>query len=123
MTTTAMIIGEATWTMLCIVRSGRPIVLEYLESLAAPDTRKVTAFLQRTVQSGPLGYSDEKSKKLTDQIFELKPTREVRLLYFFDWTRRMVITHGFTKKRGKTPRTEIDRALELRGAYIEERGS
>jgi hypothetical protein len=79
-----MIIGQATWTMLCIVRNGRPIVLEYLHGLTQTDMRKVTAFLQRTVQSGPLGYSDEKSRKLTDQIFELKPTNEVRLLYFFD---------------------------------------
>lgn len=115
------ILGQGQWTLMCIVRNGHPLAIDYLETLAETDAAKVAAFLQRTTQIGPLRYSDEKSKKLTDQLFELKPTSQVRLLYFFDGPRRIVITHGFTKKRGKTPPREIDRALELRGAYMEER--
>ncbi len=104
-----------------IVRDGRVPALDHIYSLAESERRKVFAFLERTAQAGPLGYSDDRSKKLTDDIFELKPTSEVRLPYFFDGRNRLVITHGFTKKRGRTPATEIRRAVWLRAEYLEHR--
>ncbi len=95
--------------------------VEHIYGLVESERRKVFSFLERAAQTGPLRYSDDRSKKLADDIFELKPTAEVRLPYFFDGRNRLVITHGFTKKRGRTPRTEIRRAESLRAEYLEQR--
>ena len=121
MSTTAEVFFQGNWTILVIVRDGHELAAEHVESLTAADYRKVIAFLARVAQNGPLGYTDEKSKKLTDEIFELKPTNQVRLPYFFDGRHRLVVTHGFTKKRAKTPVKEIRRSQELRASYLEER--
>ncbi len=104
-----------------IVKNGRGLAAEHLETLAPPDYRKVAAFLQRVATTGPLAYGQVKNRKLADQIFELKPTGEVRLPYFFDGPRRLVITHAFTKKQPRTPRNEIERAQTLRAEYLEGR--
>ena len=101
-----------------IVRNGRCLAVEHIESLALPDYKKVVAFLNRVKDNGPLDYSIDKSRKLADDLFELKPTKEVRLPYFFDGRKRLIITHGFTKKRGKTPRVELNLARHLRAEYL-----
>jgi phage-related protein len=101
-----------------IVKGARVPAVEHIYRLAERERRKVFAFLERTAHSGPLGYTEDRSKKLTDHILELKPTSEVRLLYFFDGRNRLVITHGFTKKRGRTPPAEIRRAESLRAEYL-----
>ena len=121
MTTTARVLVSGEWTVLAIVRGDRVPALEHLYSLAKRERDKVFSFLERTARLGPLGYTDERSKKLTNDIFELKPTSEVRLPYFFDGRNRFVITHGFTKKRGRTPPAEIRRAVWLRNEYLEQR--
>lgn len=65
-------------------------------------------------------------KKLTEEIWEFRTRysgRQIRLLAFWDKTkktRRLVIaTHGFQKKSQKTPKKEIERALQLRNQYFE----
>lgn len=104
-----------------IVKNGRELAAEHLETLTLRDYRKVAAFLDRVASHGPLHYGQEKNRKLADEIFELKPTSEVRLPYLFDGRRRIVITHAFTKKQPKTPRREIERAQTLRAEYLEGR--
>ena len=118
MTTTAEVLRQARWTLLVVVKDGRALAVEHLKALAGPELRKVTAFLERTAIVGPLGYPDTRSRKLSEHIFELKPTAQVRLPYFFDGRRRIVMTHAFTKKRQKAPREEIDRAERLRAEYL-----
>lgn len=108
---------QRSWTLLVLVREGRCQTLEYLDTLTQPERRKVIAFLERTAVLGPLGYRDDRNRKLSEHIFELKPTSQVRLAYFFDGPKRLVITHGFTKKSGKTPPAEIARARTLRAEY------
>jgi phage-related protein len=69
-------------------------------------------------------------KKLTDEIWEFRTRykgKQIRLLAFWDkikYTKRLVIaTHGFQKKSYKAPNKEIDRAVELRNLYYEQKDS
>ena len=115
MTTTAEILIQGEWTIMQIVKNGRELAAEHFETLAAQDYRKVAAFLGRVAAIGPLHYGQEKNRKLGDQIFELKPTSEVRLPYFFDGARTIVIT---TPTRRRTESVARDNELtHKRGSH------
>lgn len=65
-------------------------------------------------------------KKLTEEIWEFRTIykgRQIRLLAFWDKTiktgRLVIATHGFQKKSQKTPKKEIERALQLRNQYFD----
>ena len=64
-------------------------------------------------------------KKLTKEIWEFR-TRyrqtQVRLLAFWDSNKKsfIVCSHGFIKKTGKTPKTEIQKAEEFRKKYLKQ---
>lgn len=65
------------------------------------------------------------SEYLTDGIFELREkfsSNIVRVLYFFYYDGKIILTHGFTKKTQKTPRREIDKAKKYKQNYIERNG-
>lgn len=66
-------------------------------------------------------------KKLTGEIWEFRTLHngiKYRLLAF--WDKRdnvntlVVATHGFIKKESKIPKTEINKALEIRKKYFNE---
>lgn len=62
------------------------------------------------------------SKHLEDGIFELRcklGNDITRVLYFFYYDRKIILTNGFIKKTRKTPREEIKLAKSRRAAYIE----
>ena len=67
----------------------------------------------------------QKFRKLKGEIYELKPTRQLRYLGFFYgkeekvWKRDcFIITHGFKKQSQKTPRKEIKRARNCRKRFL-----
>lgn len=65
------------------------------------------------------------SKHLGDGIFELRAkvgTNISRVLYFFYYEGRIVLTHGFVKKTQKTPTREIKKAKEYRRDFLERNG-
>ena len=58
-------------------------------------------------------------------IFELRAkvgTDISRVLYFFYYEGRIVLTHGFIKKTQRTPAGEIETAKKYRRDYIERHG-
>ena len=62
-------------------------------------------------------------KKLTDEIWEFRTRydkHQIRLLAFWDLKLKSLIvcTHGFVKKTQKTPKSEINRAMEIRKKYL-----
>lgn len=62
------------------------------------------------------------SKHLDDGIFELrgKVGSDIsRVLYFFYYGGKIVLTNGFIKKSQKTPTSEIEKAKNYRKNYIE----
>lgn len=65
------------------------------------------------------------SKPLGDGIFELRAkvgTNISRVLYFFYYEGRIILTHGFVKKTQKTPPSEIKKAKECRKDFLERNG-
>ena len=62
------------------------------------------------------------SKHLDGGIFELrgKVGSDIsRVLYFFYYDGKIVLTNGFVKKTQKTPKVEIDRAKAYRNDYLQ----
>ena len=62
-------------------------------------------------------------KKLTDEIWEFRTRfdkQQIRLLAFWDPDIKSLIicTHGFVKKTQKTPKSEINKALDFRKKYL-----
>lgn len=65
------------------------------------------------------------SKPLEDGIFELRAkvgTNISRVLYFFYYEGRIILTHGFVKKTQKTPPSEIKKAKECRKDFLGRNG-
>lgn len=65
------------------------------------------------------------SKHLSDGIFELRAkvgTDISRVLYFFYYEGRIILTHGFIKKTQKTPQREIEKAKLYRKDFLERNG-
>lgn len=65
------------------------------------------------------------SKHLEDGIFELRAkvgTDISRVLYFFYYEGRIILTHGFIKKTQKTPSGEIEKAKQYRKDFWERNG-
>lgn len=62
------------------------------------------------------------SKYLDDGIYEIRGkvgTDITRVLYFFYYGKKIIITNGFIKKTQKTPKQEINRAKSYRNDYLE----
>lgn len=71
---------------------------------------------------------DELFKKLNSEIWEFRTLHKktyYRLLAFWDKTERIdtviISTHGFVKKTGKVPQSEIDKAERIRRLYFEQK--
>ena len=65
------------------------------------------------------------SKPLEDGIFELRAkvgTDISRVLYFFYYQGRIILTNGFVKKTQKTPSSEIEKAKRYREDFLERNG-
>lgn len=65
------------------------------------------------------------SKPLVDGIFELrvKVGSDIsRVLYFFYYEGRIILTNGFVKKSQKTPPSEINLAKKYKKDFIERNG-
>ena len=85
---------------------------------------KMMAKVLRTIHMLRLNGSELRepySKHLGDGIFEVRAkagTDISRVLYFFMFGKKAILTHGFIKKTQKTPIAEIDRAKKYRAEYL-----
>ena len=69
--------------------------------------------------------SDPYSKSLGDGIFEISAkvgTDITRVLYFFYYEGRIILTNGFVKKTQETPSSEIKKAKQSRKEFLERSG-
>jgi phage-related protein len=101
----------------------KPFV-DFIMALSVTERAKVfetiNYFLE--LKNNDLPIKEKLSKHLIDGIFELRitmPNKIARTLYFYQVHSSIVITHGFIKKRQKTPLKEISRAKALRKKYLE----
>ncbi len=99
-----------------LVVNGKCLTKDFVEGLEESDRKKVIALLKRAADFG-LPKNTEKFKSLKNSgIYEFK-SYQVRILCFFDREKVIILTHGFIKKRNKTPGREITKAEKLMKEY------
>ena len=100
-----------------LVVNGKCRIKDFVEGLEESDKKKVSALLKRSADFG-LPKNPEKFKSLKGSgIYEFK-SYQVRILCFFDREKVIILTHGFIKKRDKTPKREITKAEKLLKEYM-----
>ena len=97
---------------------------EFLDGLNIRMKTKLVGLIKILQEKGNL-LREPYSKPLGDGIFELrcKVGNDIsRVLYFFYYNGKIIMTNGFVKKTRKTPRAVIDRAKAYRDDYLERNG-
>ena len=92
--------------------TGSEPVREWLRAMDAEDRRRIGEDL-KTVEFGwPVGMPTCRpmGNGLHKVRTKLDGNRIVRILFYIDRRRRMVVLHGFIKKSSKTPQADLDRA-------------
>ena len=91
-------------------------VLEFLDKQTLKVQSKLLKHITLLSKEGPnlrRPYADY----LESGIYELRvkfSPNEYRVLYFFAFMERIVLTHGFTKKSSKIPNLEVAKALKYK---------
>jgi phage-related protein len=96
---------------------------EFLDGLDAATERKMIRAVERLATHGPPA-NPQKCRALRGytNLWELKEYQS-RVFWFYslealsDERKVIVLTHGFTKKRNKTPREQLERAEALKREY------
>jgi phage-related protein len=94
----------------------------FLDDLDAKSREKVLFNIWKSRETN----DPELFKKLSGDIWEFRTrfkSKQIRLLAFWDKSSGketlVIATHGFIKKSQKTPIKEIEKAIQLRREYIE----
>ena len=101
--------------------NGNIPVEEFLKMLDVKMRAKLLGIIKILQEKGNR-LREPYSKHLDDGIFELrgKVGSDIsRVLYFFYYNKKIILTNGFIKKTQKTPKTEIDKAKKYRSDYLE----
>lgn len=97
----------------------------FLDSLPSKDAVKLTKLISKIEIYGlAVAQCQEWTKKLEDNLFEIRSqfgSNIQRAIYFHVSRNQYLITHGFTKKRNKTPESEKKRGRGRRNTYFHER--
>lgn len=104
--------------------NGEKPVEFFLDKLDIKMRSKLLMILKILQEKGNL-LSEPYSKHLDDGIFEIrgKVGSDIsRVLYFFYFGGKIIVTNGFIKKTQKTPSKEIEKAKCYRKDYLERFG-
>lgn len=102
-------------------RNGNKPIEEFLLGLDIKMRAKLVGLLQILQEKGNL-LREPYSKHLEDGIFEIRGksgNNITRVLYFFYYDGKIILTNGFIKKTQKTPKKEIQLAKKRRADYTE----
>ena len=99
-------------------------VKEFLDSLDDKMRAKFSMEIKLLEEKGNQ-LREPYSKPIDDGIFEIRckvGNNITRVLYFFYYERKIILTNGFIKKTQKTPPEEIKLAKERRADFKERMG-
>jgi len=98
--------------------------IDFLQSLDLKTRKKI----YYNIDKAKLGLDPKLFKKLNNEIWEFRTQysgNQYRLFAFWDKTNELetliISTHGMIKKGQKVPKTEIDRAMQIRNEYFEQK--
>jgi phage-related protein len=100
--------------------AGRIPVQEFIDALHERTQQKYFEVVKLLKDYGK-SLPEPHAKDLDGEIHELRflgLEGKVRVLYFFYHEDKAILTNGFVKKKGKTPRNEIKTAHERRKIYL-----
>jgi phage-related protein len=96
---------------------------DYFDSLPDKDAEKLLAVIGMVEDHGLIVASRMQwIKKLGSDLYELRSKQSSniqRAIYFQKIGNEYLITHGFTKKSQKTPKSEIEHARAMRRRFLE----
>lgn len=101
-------------------RAGNTPIEDFLDSVDIKTRAKIVRTIELLQKNGTalrMPYSEF----LVDGIFELRIQamgNAIRVLYFFFYEKRIVLTHGFYKKTKKTPQEQINLAIRYRDDFL-----
>lgn len=104
--------------------NGECPVEEFITSLDMKMQAKMIGLLELLEEKGNQ-LREPYSKSIDDGIFELRckvGNNIARILYFFYYEGKIILTNGFVKKTQKTPTEEIKLAKERRSDFKERMG-
>jgi phage-related protein len=102
-------------------KDGKCPAQEFLDSLPDKAAQKVVWVLKLLQELEMVPSTYFKKLEATDDIWECRVqhgSNAYRLLGFFSENGLIVLTHGFSKKSQKTPRSEIDQAESYKIDFI-----
>ena len=103
-----------------LTESGKSPVKAFIDSLDFKSQRKFF-FVKELLEEFGHRLPFPHAKYIGDSIFELRfkgHEGAVRVLYFFYHEDRVIFTNGFIKKVNKTPKNEINIAIERRASFL-----
>ena len=102
--------------------------VQFLQDVHAhrPDSFKTLSNLLNFHANEGQIHNTQKSRHLKDGIYEFKSNKNDRLFYFYPKDRAgfTILTHGYHHQgshKGNPLDAQVDRAIELRRRYLEER--
>ncbi|MFH0839831.1 MAG: type II toxin-antitoxin system RelE/ParE family toxin [Candidatus Omnitrophota bacterium] len=103
-----------------LAESGRSPVREFVDSLDFKSQRKFF-FIKELLEEFGYKLPFPHAKYIGSDIFELRfRGREgnIRVLFFFYLRDKAIFTNGFIKKSAKTPKNELEIAIERKIKYL-----
>lgn len=100
-------------------KNGKIPAYEFIESLSVKMKAKALKELELLEEFGT-ALREPYSKPIEGGLFELriKVASDIsRVFYFFFDRGKIILTNGFIKKTGKTPKSEIQKALSYKSDY------
>lgn len=94
-------------------RSGGRPACQFFDALSLPDRAKMMALFQIAADHGEF-FNPEKFGDLGGGLYEFK-SFQIRMPFAYAVSERrlILVTHGFIKKKHKTPKEEIARARRI----------
>jgi phage-related protein len=117
----AAVIQEA-WSICEVLNARGDGVLADIEG--EKDFNRCVAFLEHAAKHGPEAFAENRTHHVGEhpKVWQFDVTGTLRLLYFYDEGRLIVLTKTFYKsggKSGKTPKALIKAAQKIHSDYVE----
>ena len=97
---------------------------DFLKSIDRKHSEKILY----NIRKSQTGNNPELFKKINDDVWEFRTLYQglqYRLLAFWDKTEKsntlVISTHGFIKKKSKVPDSEIQKSIQIRNKYFNEK--
>ena len=103
--------------------TGKRPVEEFIDALDAKSRARISRTLDMLEEFG-INLGMPYAKHLQKQLWELRirhSKNRYRIIYFLHTGKTFVLLHGFAKKTGPVPRTDIETAEKRRDDYASRR--